>query len=358
MEEYELRKLRKRIDVIDWKLVQLLKERMEIALKTRKHKESIFDAQREELVLENVKKYSHSLLRKEFSEKLMKEILKESKELQRRNLRLIGFQGEHGAFSELAALNYNLTLIPIPCREFRDVFDEVKNSTLDFGIVPVENFLEGQVTSVSDLLIETELVIVGEIVIPVHHCLLALPETSHREIKIVYSHPQALAQCREFIMRHKFEPRPFYDTAGAAKMLSEERPEGAAVIANELGAELYQLEIIEENIEDHPVNATRFVVLAKKGVTGGDKCSIVFSVKHEASALFNVLKIFSAEGINLTRIESRPEKGNPGRYIFMLDFSGSIENENVKKVLEKVRQKTLRYKFLGCYKAFKQPASY
>ena len=172
--------------------------------------------------------------------------------------------------------------------------------------------------------IETELKIVGEIKIPIHHCLLALPETEYRDLKIVYSHPQALAQCREFISRHKLEPRPFYDTAGAAKMLSEDRPDAACAIANKLCAELYHLEIIQENVEDHESNSTRFVILSRdESSEPGNKCSIMFSLKDEAGALFSILKIFSDRAINLTRIESRPHRNDPGNYVFFTDFEGS-----------------------------------
>jgi prephenate dehydratase/chorismate mutase/prephenate dehydratase len=228
----------------------------------------------------------------------------------------------------------------------------VATGQLDFGIVPVENSLEGAVTQVNDLLTETGLHIVGEISISIHHCLLALPETEYRDLKVVYSHPQALAQCREFISRHRLEPRPFYDTAGAAKMLSDDRPEAAAVIANRLCAELYGLEIIKENIEDHPSNSTRFIVLSQnRSDQAGDKCSIIFSVKHEAGALYAILKQFSDAGINLTRIESRPARNIPGNYVFFSDFEGSDQDERVVQALDAVREKSMSFKFLGCYKS-------
>jgi prephenate dehydratase/chorismate mutase/prephenate dehydratase len=352
--ETEIERLRRRIDLIDWRILQLLNERMEIALKVRKHKQGVFDPERERTVLENVRQASRNLITEHFSQAIFGTIMEESKRLQEAPITLIGFQGEHGAFSEVAALSYHRNLVPIPCREFKDVFEEVENGALDYGIVPVENSLEGQIAEVNDLLIETPLNVVGEVVIPIHHCLLTLPETNYRELKVVYSHPQALAQCRQFIKRHRLEPRPFYDTAGAAKMLSQERPEASAVIASRLCAELYRLEIIKENIEDHPSNVTRFVVLSRTGRGEGNKCSIVFSVAHRPGALFEVLRVFYERHLNLTRIESRPEKGNPGRYVFFADFEGNSGDERVSSVLDEVRSRTLTFKLLGFYKAFRE----
>ncbi|HQT44523.1 MAG TPA: prephenate dehydratase, partial [Candidatus Micrarchaeota archaeon] len=236
-----------------------------------------------------------------------------------------------------------------------DVFSAVEKGQLDFGIVPVENSIEGAVNQVNDLLVETSLQIVGEVRIPVHHCLLALPETDYRDIKVVYSHPQALAQCRGFITRNKLEPRPFYDTAGAAMMLSNERPKAAAAIASRLSAELYGLEVLKENIEDHDSNSTRFLVLAKKkSEKKGNKCSIIFSTTHKAGSLFGVLKIFSDAGINLTRIESRPIRDETKKFAFLLDFTGSDSDPKIAAVLEKVKENAPMYKFLGCYDEAKE----
>jgi len=257
----DIQEIRKRIDLIDFEIINLLHRRMEMVLRLRRLKGSISEPEREMEVLGNVRRYSQGIMLPEFAGRLYAEIIDESKRIQQQDLKLIGFQGEHGAYSEVASLAYEPSLMPIPCREFREVFEEVGTGQLDFGIVPVENSLEGAITQVNDLLIETELKIVGEISIPVHHCLLALPDVEYRNLRVVYSHPQGLAQCRGFIARHGLEPRPFYDTAGAARMLSDERPQDAGVIASRLCAGLYHLEVIEEDIEDHESNTTRFVVL-------------------------------------------------------------------------------------------------
>lgn len=353
-----LDRIRKRIDLIDFELMQLLNNRMELAVRAKRLKGYITDANREQEILDKVKRLSRNLLTPAFSERLYEQIIAQSKAIQEQDFHLVGFQGEHGAYSEVACLAYDPSLIPIPCREFHEVFHDVATGRLDVGIVPVENSLEGAVTQVNDLLIETDLKIVGEISIPVHHSLLSLPETEYRDLKVVYSHPQALAQCRGFVERHGFEPRPFYDTAGAARMLAKERHEAAGVIANRLCADLYNLDIIQENIEDHSSNTTRFVALSKDGsVENGDKCSVLFSLKHEAGALFSVLKIFSDRGINLTRIESRPARTELGNYVFFSDFEGSDTDERVIDAMKSLEEKALNFKSLGCYQSWRREAA-
>jgi prephenate dehydratase/chorismate mutase/prephenate dehydratase len=345
-----LEELRERLDLLDSEFIKLLNARMELALRTRKLKAGPADAAREKEVLEKARKSSVGLARPEFVERLFSEIIAESRKMQEANPVLFGFQGEHGAYGEMAAGSFSRSAVPISCREFADVFSAVEKGQLDFGMVPVENSLEGAVTQVNDLLVDTPLQAVGEVYVPVHHCLLALPETDYRDIRVVYSHPQALAQCRGFISRNRLEPRPFYDTAGAAMMLSNDRPEAAAAIASRLCAKLYGLEVLKENIEDHESNTTRFLVLSRERAgTNGNKCSIIFSTSHRAGALFSVLKVFSDAGINLTRIESRPVRNEPKKFAFLLDFQGNDADPKVASALQKVKADATMFKMLGCY---------
>ena len=346
-----LQETRKKIDLIDYETLKLLNQRMEYVLRLKKLKGSVTDTARELEVFQRIRKLSQNLIKPGFSEQLFAEIIKESKRIQQEDLKAVGFQGEHGAYSEIAALAYQPVLVPIPCPDFADVFDGIRLNQLDFGIVPVENSLEGAVAQVNDLLVETELKIVGETTLPIHHHLLALKDTDYRDIRVVYSHPQALAQCHGFITRNKLEARPFYDTAGAAKMLAKEALKSAAVIASDLCAEIYNLEVIKENIEDHESNTTRFVILAKEPAGQGNKCCIIFQTRHEAGALFKVLKIFADAGINLTRIESRPVRKEPGKYTFLLDFQGAETDAKVCNAMVKLKQETVNLKFLGCYRS-------
>ncbi len=346
----DIHKTREHIDQIDFTILRLLYERLELALRAGKLKTRVHDPEREIEVLHRVRSSSGGVLRPEFSEALFSLIMKESIDLQQMSLRLVGFQGEHGAYGEVAIKTCDPAAVPIPCREFVDVFEGVARNQLDFGMVPVENSLEGAVTQVNDLLIQTDLKIVGEIRIPINHCLLALPDTDYREIKVVYSHPQALAQCRGFLQRNMLEPRPFYDTAGAARMLSKEAPKAAAVIASALCAELYNLRVIKEGVQDHESNSTRFIQLAREStVTDGNKCSLIVAAEHKAGALCSVLKIFADAGVNLTRIESRPHRNDPGNYIFLLDFQGHGSDPRIEGILEEVKKVTTTFKFMGSY---------
>ena len=349
----DLTDVRDKINRIDYEIVKLLNERLELSVRTKRLKRRVVDRDREGEVMQNISRFSHGLVEKEFTKKLFLQVIAESRRLQGLDLKLVGFQGEHGANCDLAIQTYDDQLIPIPCRQFVDVLEGVERGKFEMGVLPLENSLEGAVTEVNDLLIysETDVKIVAEIRLPVNHCLLVTPDTDYREIKLVYSHPQALAQCRGFLQRNKLEARPFYDTAGAAKMLSISRPKAAAAIASSLCAELYNLQVIKENIEDEPTNITRFIVIAKTSDNGsGDKCSIIFSTKHEAGALFSVLKIFSDAKINLTRIESRPFRRDPGNYAFLMDFKGSTNDQKILEILKQVKKKAELYKFLGCYK--------
>jgi prephenate dehydratase len=289
-------------------------------------------------------------MERSFTKQLLKTIIDESRRLQEEDRQLVAFQGEHGAYGEVAARK----LLPggayIPCLEFIDVFRGVEEGHLDLGVVPVENSLEGAVTQVNELLTTTNLKVIGEAKVAVNHCLLATDVTDYREIRQVYSHPQALAQCREFLIRNKLEPRPYYDTAGAAKMLARENPRAAAAIASALSAELYNLEIIKEGIQDGPSNSTRFLLLSREPYAEkGEKTSIIFATAHEAGRLFAVLQLFAEANINLTRIASMPLRSDPENYSFFLDFEGSCKDESVIRLLNQMEDLTISLKNLGSY---------
>lgn len=344
-----LKKIRRNIDLLDSQILQLLDNRMELVLIAKKFKTEIEDNEREKEVLDRTRKNSTGLVHAEFIEKIYVEIIRESKNLQQNDFELIAFQGEHGAYGEVASREWNGDLVPFPCGEFAEVFEGVQSELYEYGIVPVENTLGGAVAQVNQLLINTDLNVVGAVELPIHLCLLALPGTDHREIRSVYSHPQALSQCRQFLARNKLDPVQYNDTAGAAKMLAENGPKRAAAIASKLSAKLYNLEIIKENVEDLDRNMTRFLVLSKEeNREGGNKCSIVFSTEHKAGTLFSVLEVFASKNINLTRIESIPSE--PGNYAFFLDFEGSIKNDRIVAALKEAKGITASFKLMGCYR--------
>ncbi|MBU1080292.1 MAG: ACT domain-containing protein, partial [Spirochaetes bacterium] len=275
-------------------------------------------------------------------------IMAESKAVQDRGLKLVGFQGTHGAYSDAAARAWDGQAATIPFPEFAQVFDAVLSGDLDYGVVPVENTLGGIVGQVNSILVTTELRVVGAIDMPVNHCLLAAPGTDHRDIRTAYSHGQALAQCRRFLERNKLDAAEWFDTAGAARMIAEERPKGAAAVASRFASELYGLEIIKEGIQDSQANRTRFFVLAKEAEgRPGNKCSAVFFADDKAGSLFGVLEVFAAAGINLTRIESVPNE--PGDYAIFVDFDGSEGDSRVASAIEAARAQVREFRMLGCY---------
>ncbi len=349
-----LQKIRTLIDEIDGEILGLLNERMELALRTTKLKDAVLDADREKQVLAEVTRRSREynpLVPTEAIRSIYGEIIKASRGIQESRRRLIGFQGEHGAFGELAARRFDPELVTIPCVEFADVFDGVEKGWLDFGIVPVENSIGGAIVDVNALMIRGALGVTGAVKLRISHCLLTLPETHYQDIRVLYSHPQALSQCRNFIERHQIEARPYYDTAGAARMLAKEKPKRTAAIASELCAGLYNLEIVKDRIEDHPHNYTRFLVLSKEPRSGpADMGSVIFSTPHKAGALFGILEIFARAHVNLTRIESFPYLDDPSQAAFFLDFQHDDIRNTIEPVLEEVRKRTATFRFLGFYK--------
>jgi prephenate dehydratase/chorismate mutase len=348
----KLDEIRSKIDKIDRELLVLLQERMGLALRSKKFKSNINDPAREEDLLARAERLNLDLVERSFTRQLLETIIQESKRLQEEERKLVAFQGEHGAYGEVASRQ----LVPggayIPCLEFVDVFRGVEEGYLDLGVVPVENSLEGAVTQVNDLLTTTALNVIGEIKVPVNHCLLATRGMDYREIRVVYSHPQALAQCRSFLLRNHLEPHPFYDTAGAAKMLAREHPKAAAAIASNLCAELYDLDVIKAGIEDGASNSTRFLLLSREPYAGkGDKTSVIFAVPHEAGKLYDVLRLFAEAGINLTRIASMPLRSDPSNYSFFLDFEGARQDDAIAHVLNQVENLAIGMKCLGSYPA-------
>jgi prephenate dehydratase/chorismate mutase/prephenate dehydratase len=341
--------IRKKLNKIDFQILKLLDSRMELELKSKKIKKSSDDTNREKEFLKKIRSQSRGLIAPDFCEKLYTEITNETKKLKKNDFRLVAFQGAHGAYSEVAARVWDRDLIPIPCSEFSEIFEGIQSGLFDYGVVPVENSSGGVISQVNQLIISTNLYVVGAVELHVHHCLLTLPGTDYRELHAVYSHSQALEQCRQFIVRNNLEPIPYYDTAGSARMLAEEEPTSSAAIASKLAAEIYNLEVIKENIEDFERNITRFLLFSKKeGAEEGNKCSIIFSTAHKAGTLFKVLEVFATQNINLTRIESIPNR--QGSYAFFLDFLGSKKNENVIRALEEVKENTTNFRLLGCYK--------
>ena len=346
-----LEDIRGQINRVDYDIVKLLNERLELALRAKKLKPQVVDKEREKQVIDNIEKIPLKLVNTGFSKKLFEEIITECRGIQMEDRKLVGFQGEHGANDELAVNRFDKRFVPIPCLQFVDVVEGINNGSFDMGMLPVENSLEGGVSEVDDILIEHELYICGEIRQPFNYSLLTLPDTDYRGIKVVYSHPQVLAQCSGFIARNNLETRPYYNAAGAARMITETKSRASAAIASTLCAYLHNLAVIKENIENDPSSYTRFLLLSKERPTQpGNKCSIAFSTQSQFGELYAILKIFSDAGINLTRIESRPSRSEKSNFVFLVDFCGSDKDEKIAKTLRDIEKKAIFYKLLGCYK--------
>lgn len=268
----------------------------------------------------------------------------------------VAFQGESGAYSEMAALqHFGHDIELIPNKTLSDVFETVEHKTVDYAIVPIENSIEGSVNETCDLLLNSKLMVCNEVYLRVVHCLISYNDHDLSKIKLVYSHPQALAQCKGFIKSNGFEPIPFYDTAGSVKMLSEFKIENAGAIASERAAEIYGMKVISKSIEDSKSNYTRFIVLTEKDSkpTGDDKTLVIFTTKHMPGALHKVIEEFASRDINLTMIMSRPTKEKPWEYNFYVDFEGHRSEAKIKECLEQLKDKTIFLKVLGSYPKFK-----
>ncbi|MGC8618804.1 MAG: bifunctional chorismate mutase/prephenate dehydratase [Thermoplasmata archaeon] len=351
----DLNEIRKEIDEIDADILSLLRRRMLLSIKAGRTKKGIEDKERENQIFRSLRDRSSPLTRTEFLEGLYRNIIAESKRLQRKRHRLAAFQGERGAFGEVACREFDRSTIPVPCRDFSDVFEGVADGEFDFGVIPIENSSEGSIIPVSHLLSDGKLNVVGEVTLQIHHSLLSHRKVSLEDVKVVYSHPQALAQCRNFIVRNRIEPRPYYDTAGAAMMIAREKPAGAAAIASKACSSIYGLNILRKEVEDSKHNYTRFIVLSKETFKGkGNKCSITFSTEGRVGALTKVLNVFKDEGINLTMIESVPARNLPGRSKFLIDFKGHYSEVNVSRALRKLKGSTIGFRLLGCYRSWEE----
>ncbi|MBE6427782.1 MAG: ACT domain-containing protein [Planctomycetaceae bacterium] len=350
--ELNLPSLRHEIDRLDNRILQTLQKRLEIARLVVKFKreqnQDVNVPEREQQILDSLKGRERSLLSAEVIEEIYRTIFKESKRLQSESKPLIAFQGEHGAFSEVAARKWNPELAPIPCLDINDVFHGVEVGSFEYGIVPIENTVGGMMSQINACLMASRLFIVGAIEMSVEHALLIKPGTDYYKLRRVYSQAVALTECHSFVKRMNLEPVPYYDTAGAAKMLAEKTEEDSAAIASELAAKYYNLEILKTGIADSKNTRTRFLILARNPLeNGGNRCSIIFTMPNTPGSLFRVMEMFSKENINLTRITSIPtEQGN---YAFFLDFAASADEERVKDILNQISCEADSYRYLGCY---------
>jgi prephenate dehydratase len=273
----------------------------------------------------------------------------------------IAFQGLRGTYSEQAIVNYGkkhrINFEVEPTKNFRNLFETIDKKTF-LGIVPIENSTAGSVTECYDLFLEYEFEIIGEYNLKVNHCLLGKKGVKIEELKEVYSHPQALAQCSNFLEKIGVIPVSYLDTAGSAYFVSKSSRKDIASISSEIAAKIFGLEILKRNFQNSLNNYTRFLIVKKKGknfefekkLPKPNKSTVIFETKNIPAALYKCLGGFATNNVNLTKIESRPIKNGEFKYIFYLDFDGNIEEKNVKLALEELKFFSKEIRFLGSYK--------
>ncbi len=266
---------------------------------------------------------------------------------------IIAFQGELGAFSQRASDNiFGPRIRPLPCVTFDDVFERVARCAARLAVIPIENSLAGSIHQNFDLLAKHALEAIAETYVRIEHHLVVHPGTRLRDIRQIYSHPVALAQCQRFLRSLKnVEQVSFYDTAGSVKHIQECGLKNSAAVASEDAARIYGLRILKRGIEDNRENYTRFLALARRGAftRGGAKTTIVFGLKNEPGALFRALSVFALRSIDLTKIESRPIHGKPWEYLFYIDLQSDIRSPECANALRHLQEMTLYFKVLGSY---------
>ena len=366
------------IDKIDREITQLLEKRMNVAKAISKYKMEnnmqIFHPDREKMVIEKNKGYlenkEYEELVESFYDNLMylsrlvqqKEIYPENKiytkpyKNDRENL-VVGYQGVAGSFGNEAMLKYFKNIKEAKSYEkFEEVFKAVESGEIEYGILPVENSSTGGIGTVEDLLKEYNLYIVGEECIKISQNLVGIKGATVDDIKEVYSHPQGIEQSTKFFDKHKnYNLIPYSNTAISAKLVSDLKDKSKAAIASERAAKLYDLKIIKKDVNDLKNNYTRFIVIGRDLECDEtcDKVSILFSVEDTSGGLYNLIRDIKEFGLNMSKIESRPNRNNPWNYIFFVDFDGNLFDENIKQAVNVIARNSKYFKLLGCYRDIK-----
>ncbi|MBI4325348.1 MAG: prephenate dehydratase [Chloroflexi bacterium] len=343
---------RKAIDKLDEQIVRLLNVRtkhvLEIGALKLKAGEEIYAPHRELAVLERICKLNQGPITNESLRAIYREIMSSALSLEKSMT--IAYFGPEATFTHQAAIRrFGSSLRYVPLKTIADVFTEVSKNRADYGVVPVENSTEGIVTHTLDMFVDSDLKIVAQIVLPIQHCLVG--NCKKDEIKKLFSHPQALAQCRAWIQDNlpRAEIIESSSTTRAAALAAAERD--AAAIASSLAAERYHLHTLEKDIQDNSANATRFLVLGRQcsPPTGHDRTSLMLSIAHEVGALHRALAPMRRFKINMTKIESRPNKRKAWEYFFFVDCDGHFQEKKLAKAIAEIGKECNFVKVLGSY---------
>jgi len=343
---------RKAIDQLDEQIVRLLNERtrhvLEIGAIKLKAGEEIYAPHRELAVLQRICKSNGGPLPNDSLRAIYREIMSSALALEK--TMVIAYLGPEATFTHQAAIQrFGSSLSYSPLKTITDVFTEVAKNRADYGVVPVENSTEGVVTHTLDMFVDSDLKIVAQIVMPIQHCLLS--RARRDAIKKLYVHPQTLAQCRVWLHRSFPQAEVIETSSNARSAELAAKDKHAAAIAGTLAAEKYSLPVLEADIQDSSANATRFLVLGRKGPppTGHDRTSLMFSIADKVGALHNALAPFRRYKLNMTKIESRPSKRKAWEYFFFVDCDGHAEDAKVAKAIALLHEHCSYVKVLGSY---------
>ncbi len=357
--------LREEIDQIDQQLIALFLKRIDLVESIGQYKKEnqipVLDNGRELIIKQRIEKSLENNDYQDYFQDQTQNIMSICRGIQNRkntdNLPKVAYQGTEGSYSEEASINYfdegcNRSSYPT----FEAVFSAVTSGEMEYGVVPIENSSTGGIRDVYDLLLKYDLNIVGEYSLKINHHLIGIPGASIDNIREVYSHPQGIAQCSQYLSYHPdWKKISYLNTASSVKHVGKMKDDRLAAIGSSRAAEIYELEILKSGIQDNDTNTTRFIVLKRDDKIDhkADKISLVFSTSHTAGSLFNVLAIFAEKNINLLKIESRPIKHQPGQYTFYVDIDGNREMPNVKEALEEINSRQVFFRILGSYQKSK-----
>lgn len=346
---------RRSIDRLDNTILTLLNKRarivMRIGMLKKANLSDLHAPDREIKIYERLARLNKGPFPNEAVQTVFREIISASLSLE--GPLKVAYLGPKATFTHLACIrHFGSSARYNPVNSIKEVFSEVERGRAEYGVVPIENSTEGVVNHTLDMFVDSPLKIIGEVMQEVSHHLMS--KTGKMEgIRHLYSHPHAIAQCRTWLENHlpDIPTTEVYSTAKAAEKCNEDR--NAAAIASELAARLYGLKMVKQRIEDNINNFTRFLIISRKGLgrTGRDKTSIVFSIRDRIGALHGMLKPFSENGLNLTKIESRPSKKKAWEYVFFVDLKGHQEDAKVKAALKKLKEQCLFLKILGSFPA-------
>ncbi|MDE6619522.1 MAG: prephenate dehydratase [Lachnospiraceae bacterium] len=373
----DLSELRDTLDGIDRQIVELYEKRMDVCAQVAAYKietgKRVFDKEREQQKLKTVSGLTHNEFNAHGVRDLFEQIMAMSRKLQYQMItrhngegRLsfiemgeidygkcrVVFQGAEGAYSQAAMMEYFGDAVDsFNVNTFRDAMLAIDEGSADFAVLPIENSSAGIVSEIYDLLVEFENYIVGEQIIKIEHCLMASPGTKIEDIRTVYSHPQSLMQSSHYLLDAGWQQISMKNNAFAAKKVADDKDKTQAAIAGETAAKIYGLDILKRGVNDIRDNSTRFIVITNQKVfaKGASKISLCFEVSHESGALYHALSHLMYNGLNVTKIESRPIAGRNWEYRFFLDFEGNLTDSAVRNALRGLREETRNMKILGNY---------